>query len=53
MVKDKVGDFCQELIAKCIWWIKLRRIATAALTSKDDLTNQALHKLLEDPMLSD
>ena len=46
IVEDKVGDFYQELIAKCMWWIKLRMVATEDLTSKDHLTNQALHTVL-------
>ena len=46
IVDDKVGNFCQELIAKCMWWIKLRMVASEDLTSKEDLTNKALHNVL-------
>jgi hypothetical protein len=44
---DKVGDFCQEKIAKSMWWIKLRMVASEDLTSKDDLTNKALQRTLQ------
>ena len=44
--EDKVGDFYQELTAKCMWWIKLRMVASEDLTSKEDLTNKALHNVL-------